>query len=167
MNLYIIRHAIAVQRGTPDYEDDSQRPLTGKGRKRMKKIAEGIREIGVDFDVVLSSPYVRARDTAKIVANEYGMTDKIAFTDNLIPPGDFDELIKEINEKYNVDNVALVGHEPMLSQFISFLITGNTDAAIMLKKGGICCLVADSLGQERHATLQWLLTPAIMVELSK
>ncbi|HLO16266.1 MAG TPA: hypothetical protein VK206_15645, partial [Anaerolineales bacterium] len=102
-----------------------------------------------------------------IVASEFDVKDKLAFTDNLIPPGDFDKLIDEITEKYNVDNLALVGHEPMLSQFISFLTTGNTNTDITLKKGGVCCLIADDLGAKRHATLNWLLTPAIMVELSK
>ncbi len=166
MNLYIIRHAIAVQRGDPGYEDDSQRPLTDKGQKKMEKIMKGIHQLGVEFDVILSSPYVRARDTAKIVADEYKMRDKILFTDNLVPPGDFDQLIAEINEKYAVDNLALIGHEPMLSQFISFLIAGNQNTDITLKKGGIACLIADDLGTEHHASLKWLLTPAIMMELS-
>ncbi len=166
MNLYIIRHAIAVERGASGYEDDSQRPLTDKGRKKMEKIVKGIRQLGVEFDVILSSPYVRARDTAKIVADGYQMMDKILFTDNLIPPGDFDQLINEIKDKHAVDNLALVGHEPMLSQFISFLTAGNTNTDITLKRGGICCLTADDLGAEHHASLKWLLTPAIMVELS-
>ena len=167
MNLYIVRHAIAVQRGTPGYDDDSQRPLTDKGRKKMKRISKGLQQLGVEFDTILTSPYVRARDTAKILANEYGMEEKIFFTDNLIPPGDFDELINEIHEKYNVNNLALVGHEPMLSHFISFLATGNTDMALTLKKGGVCLLTADDLRQDHRANLQWLLTPAIMVEVSK
>jgi phosphohistidine phosphatase len=167
MNLYIVRHAIAVQRGTPGYDDDSQRPLTDKGRKKMKRISKGLRQLGVEFDTILTSPYVRARDTAKILANEYGMEEKIFFTDNLIPPGDFDELINEIHEKYNVNNLALVGHEPMLSHFISFLATGNTDMALTLKKGGVCLLTANDLRQDHRANLQWLLTPTIMVEVSK
>ncbi|SRR6266498_2722988 len=167
MNLYIVRHAIAVQRGTPGSDDDSQRPLTGKGRKKMEKIAKGLRQFNVEFDTILTSPYVRARDTAEILASEYKIKDKIGFTDHLIPPGNFDELIDEINEKYNVNSLALVGHEPMLSQFISWLTAGNTETKITLKKGGIALLLADDLSQERRATLQWLLTPAMMVELSK
>ena len=167
MNLYIVRHAIAVQRGTPGYDDDSQRPLTDDGRKKMKKIVKGIHQLDVDFDVILSSPYVRARDTAKILANEFEMKNKIAFSDNLIPPGNFENLISEIHEKYDVNNLALVGHEPMLSSLISWLTTGNTDMRIALKKGGVACLLADNLYQDGRATLEWLLTPALMVELSK
>ncbi len=165
MNLYIVRHAIAVEPGTPGYDDDSQRPLTDTGRKKMKKIVKGLRQLEVELDLILTSPYVRARDTAEILASGFKMKKKIAFTDNLIPPGNFDRLIDEISEKYNVDNLALVGHEPMLSSFISFLMTGNPDAAITLKKGGVCLLSVDDLRQERRAALQWLLTPAIMVEL--
>ncbi len=166
MNLYIVRHAIAVQRGTPGSEDDSQRPLTDTGRKKMKKIAKGLRQLDLEFDVIVSSPYVRARDTAKILAKEFGMKD-IAFSDNLIPPGNFENLVSEIHEKYDVNNLALVGHEPMLSSLISWLTTGNTEMRVTLKKGGIAYLVADNLYQDGRATLQWLLTPALMVELSK
>ncbi len=167
MNLYIVRHAIAVEREEPGYEDDSQRPLTDTGRKKMKKIVKGLRRLEIELDLILASPYLRARDTADILASGFKMKKKVAFTDNLIPPGNFDQLIDEIVEKHNVDNLALVGHEPMLSSFISYLITGHTQAKITLKKGGVCLLSADDLRQERRAALQWLLTPAIMVELSK
>jgi phosphohistidine phosphatase len=167
MDLYIVRHAIAVERGTPGYDDDSQRPLTDTGRKKMKKIVKGLRQLDVELDRILTSPYVRARDTAKILAEGFKLQDEIAFSDNLIPPGNFDKLIDEIIANHSVDSLALVGHEPMLSGFISFLMTGNPDAAIMLKKGGVCLLAADDLAQGRRATLQWLLTPAVTVELSK
>jgi len=168
MNLYIVRHAIAVERGTPGYEeDDSQRPLTEKGRKKMQKIAKGLQQFGVELDMILTSPYVRARDTAEILATEFNRKDKMGFTENLIPPGKFEPLLTEINEKYTVKSLALVGHEPMLSQFVSWLTTGNTETKITLKKGGVCCLSVDKLGQESRATLEWLLTPAVMVELSK
>jgi phosphohistidine phosphatase len=167
MDLYIVRHAIAVPRGTPGYEDDSQRPLTDKGRKKMDKTVKGLRQFGTGLDIILSSPYVRARDTAKILADEFNMKDQIRFTDNLIPPGDFQDLIHEIQEKYDVESLALVGHEPMLGQLIGWLTTGNRDLQINFKKGGVCYLSADNLYQDQRATLEWLLTPALMVELSK
>jgi phosphohistidine phosphatase len=167
MNLYIVRHAIAVPRGTPGYDDDSQRPLTDTGRKKMKKIVKGLLQLDLDLDVILSSPYVRARDTAKILAKEFDLQDKIAFSDNLIPPGNFENLVSEIHEKYDVDNLALVGHEPMLSSLISWLATGNTDMRVTLKKGGVAYLSTDNLYQGGRATLELLLTPSFMVELSK
>lgn len=167
MNLYIVRHAIAVPRGTPGYDDDSQRPLTDAGRKKMKKIAQGLNQLGLEFDVILTSPYVRAHDTAKILAKEFGMKNKVALSDNLIPPGNFENLVNEIHDKYDVNNLALVGHEPMLSSLISWLATGNTDMKLTFKKGGIAYLLADNLYQDGRAALQWLLTPSQMVELSK
>jgi phosphohistidine phosphatase len=167
MNLYIVRHAIAVERGTSGYEDDSQRPLTDAGAKKMKKIAMGIHQLGIELDVILTSPYVRARDTAKILAERFDMTDRIYFSDNLIPSGNFESLVFEIHEKYDLANIALVGHEPMLSSLISWLTTGDTDARITFKKGGVAYLASDSLYQDGRATLEWLLPPSIMVELSK
>ena len=167
MNLYIVRHAIAIQPGTPGYEDDSQRPLTDKGLEKMKKIVKGLRQLDIELDKILSSPYVRARDTAKILANEFKMDDQLQFSENLIPPGNFEALIAEIQEKYDVGSLALVGHEPILSQFISWLATGNREMKITLKKGGVCSLSSDHLYQDHRATMEWLLTPALMVELSK
>jgi phosphohistidine phosphatase len=167
MNLYIVRHAVAVDSGTPGYEDDSQRPLTDAGRKKMKRIVKGLCELGIGLDAIVTSPYVRARDTAMILAKEFEMKDSVALSDNLIPPGNFENLINEIREKHDVENLALVGHEPMLSSLISWLTTGNTAMKVTLKKGGVAFLSTDNLYEEGRATLQWLLTPALMVELSK
>ena len=166
MNLYIVRHAIAVERGASGYDEDSQRPLTDAGRKKMKKIVKGIHQLDMELDVILSSPYVRARDTAMILANEFDMKKNVAFSDNLIPPGNFESLIKELHDKYDVSDLALVGHEPMLSSLVSWLTTGNTQMKVTLKKGGVAYLLADNLYQDGRATLQWLLTPALMVELA-
>ena len=167
MNLYIVRHAIAVDPGTPGYEDDSQRPLTDKGIRKMNKIVKGLHQLDLKLDKILSSPYLRARDTAKILASEFQRGNQLSFSDNLIPPANFEALVAEIHEKYDVDNLALVGHEPMLSQFVSWLTTGDTKMNLILKKGGACCLSADNLYQDHRAELIWLLTPAHMVQLSK
>jgi phosphohistidine phosphatase len=165
MNLYIIRHAIAVDQATSDYESDSERPLTDKGRKKMRQIAKGLRNLGVEFDLILSSPYVRARETAEILADVFRMKEKLDFSDNLIPLGNPELLIGEINEKYSVDSLALVGHEPHLSTLIGMLVAENAKADITLKKGGVCYLSADDLHHQEHrATLEWLLTPGILME---
>lgn len=167
MNLYIVRHAIAIPRGTAGYDDDSQRPLTDAGRKKMKKIVDGLRQLDLELDAIVSSPYVRARDTAMILAKEFNMKNKVSLSDSLIPPGNFESLINEIREKYDVENLALVGHEPMLSSLVSWLSTGNTAMKVVLKKGGVAYLSSDNLYEQGRATLQWLLTPALIVELSK
>jgi phosphohistidine phosphatase len=167
MDLYIIRHAIAVDRGTPEYADDSQRPLTDKGKKRMRQIAKGLHALGVDFDLILSSPYVRAKETAEILADVFKTKADIAFSENLIPMGDPDLLISEINEKYSVNSIALVGHEPHLTTLISLLVSDNASLDVILKKGGVCRLSADDLHHTRKTTLEWLLTPGILVEIGE
>jgi phosphohistidine phosphatase len=165
MNIYLIRHAIAVEAGTAEYEDN-QRPLTDKGRKRMRQIARGLRALEVEFDLILSSPYVRARETAEILADVFKMKKKIAFSENLIPMAGPELLIPEISDKYAVDSIALVGHEPHLSALIGLLTSDNRNIDIGLKKGGVCYLEADDLHHDNHrASLEWLLTPGILVEI--
>lgn len=167
MNLYIIRHAIAIDEGTPEYEQDSERPLTDKGKKKMRQIAKGLRTLGADFDLILASPYVRAKETAEILADVFKVKTDIAFSDNLIPMGDPDLLIAEMNEKYSANSIALIGHEPHLTALISLLIADNTGVDITLKKGGVCRLSADDLHHTRKAALEWLLTPGILVEIGE
>ncbi|HSL45369.1 MAG TPA: phosphohistidine phosphatase SixA [Anaerolineales bacterium] len=167
MNLYVIRHAIAVEEGTPGYESDSERPLTDKGRKKMRQIAKGLRNLGVEFDLILTSPYIRAQETAKILGDVFKKKKKILCSDNLIPLANPELLVGEINEKHAVDGIAVVGHEPYLSSLVSLLTAENGKVEITLKKGGVCYLTADDLHHRDHrATLEWLLTPGILVELS-
>ena len=167
MNLYIIRHAIAVDETTSDYASDSERPLTDKGRKKMRQIAKALRHLGVAFDLILSSPYVRACETAEILADVFKMKNKIVFNDHLTPEGNPELLIGEINEKHSVDSLAIVGHEPYLSGLIGLLTSDTSKLEITLKKGGICHLSADDLHHHDHrATLEWLLTPGILMEIS-
>lgn len=166
MNLYIIRHAIAVDEGTPEYQQDSDRPLTDKGRKKMRQIAKGLRALGVEFDLILSSPYVRACETAEILGDVFKMNKKIGFSDNLTPMADPNLLIAEINENHSVDSLALVGHEPHLSSLVGLLTAENAKLDVTIKKGGVIRLSADDLRQDRRATLEWLLTPGILVEIS-
>jgi phosphohistidine phosphatase len=167
MNLYMIRHAIAVDEVTSDAGSDSERPLTDKGRKKMRQIAKALRQLGVQFDLVLSSPYVRACETAEILADVFKMKKEIVFSDHLIPEGNPELLIGEINEKHSVDSLAIVGHEPHLSTLIGLLTSEGSKLEITLKKGGVCHLSADDLHHQDHrATLEWLLTPGILMEIS-
>ncbi len=167
MNLYVIRHAIAVDEALSDYESDRERPLTDKGRKKMRQIAKALYNLGVELDLILSSPYVRACETAEILADVFKMKKEIVLSNNLVPSGTPELLVGEINEKYSVDSLAVVGHEPFLSALISFLVAENAKVEITLKKGGVCYLTADDLHHLDHrATLEWLLTPGILMEIS-
>ncbi len=156
MEIYILRHGIAVERGTPGYKRDGDRPLTEEGVEKMRQIAKAMREMDLQFDVIFSSPYVRAKATADIVAETLG--ENVTLTDSLPPEADPAELIDEINGE-KPQRVLLVGHEPDLSALISTLICGKRNADIELKKGGLAKLTAETLTYGKCATLNWLLTP--------
>jgi phosphohistidine phosphatase len=166
MDLYLLRHAIAVLRGTEGYEHDADRPLTTKGQKKMYRIAEGIRALDLSFDVILSSPILRARQTAEITAEVLGIAKKLKFSDNLATDGEAEEVIREIRENYgNLDSLMLVGHEPDMSNLISVLISGEAGLSITMKKGGLCKLTLDTIKYGRCATLEWLLAPSQMTRI--
>jgi phosphohistidine phosphatase len=156
MEIYILRHGIAVERGTPGYKKDSDRPLTKEGEEKMHQIATAMLAMKLAFDLILSSPYQRAAHTAQIVAAE--LDQEATFTEFLEPEGNTLALIRLINDE-KPQQVLLVGHEPDLSRLISLLVTGGTEATIELKKGGLCKMTAEKLSFGQCATLNWLLTP--------
>jgi len=118
-------------------------------------------------DLILTSPYLRAAQTASILGKTFDLEKgKIVQTDHLAPTGYADKLIDEIKVKYgDMENIALVGHEPYLSGLASMLIAGDPDLSLNLKKGGVCCLSIDQLEYARCANLNWLLSPAQLVEI--
>ena len=156
MNLYILRHGIAVPRGTPGIKEED-RPLTKDGKRKMKAIAEGMLALKLQFDRIISSPYVRASETAEIVGQVFGR--KVELWKPLIPTANPRQLISHL-VKVREDNVLLVGHEPYLSEFVSVLICGNPEAQIEFKKGALCKVSSNHLIYGRCATLEWLLAPA-------
>ena len=156
MDIYVLRHGVATERGAAGYRRDSDRPLTKEGDEKMHQIAEAMLGMELKFDLILSSPYTRAEQTARIVANE--LDEEVTFTEALIPDGSPISLIAEINDE-KPQRLLLVGHEPDLSRLISVLVTGGGDAVIDLKKGGLCKLTSDKLVFGQCATLNWLLTP--------
>jgi phosphohistidine phosphatase len=163
MNLYILRHGIAVARGAPGYKD-AERPLTPKGRRRLHQITAAMREMELSFDLILSSPFARALQTAEIVARTFKRKSKLVLSNELTPGGNPKSLLEQINKiRPHPKNILLVGHEPYLSQFTGLLLAGNTNTAIDLKKGGVCKLEIETLRYGRCALLGWLLTPQQMV----
>lgn len=167
MILYIIRHTIAAPAGLSEDEDDSQRPLTDKGSRRMYQIAQGLRVLETQIDLILTSPYLRAAQTASILAKTLGPNkDKVILSRALSPAGYSDQVLQDINEKFgDCGSIALVGHEPSLSGLVSLLVSGDPTLGTRLRKGGVCKLSVDQLRAGRCATLEWLLSPAQLVEI--
>jgi phosphohistidine phosphatase len=163
MNLYLLRHGLAEDLGTDGLTKDSERPLTAKGEEKLRKIAAGMEALELTFDVILSSPYLRARQTAEIIVEALHARKKIEFSEALTPGGIAKKLIELLNRvNPEPQNVLLVGHEPHLSDLISLLVSGKPGCGVIMKKGGLCKLTAESLRHGRCADLQWLLTPGQM-----
>ena len=160
MNLFILRHGLAIEPGSSGYAKDSERPLTPKGERKLWKIADAMEELELRFDWILSSPYLRARQTAEIVAESLDLRKQLEFSEHLTPAGSAKKLVTLINHrKPPAKEVLLVGHEPYLSELISLLVAGDTQSAVLMKKGGLCKLTLEQLEAQRCARLEWLLTP--------
>ena len=163
MRLFILRHGIAVEPGTPGFENDSARPLVPKGEHRLRKAAAAMKKMDLSFDLILSSPFLRAKQTAEIVAGELKLKKRVQFSDALACGGSAKTLIRQLTDlKPAPENVLLVGHEPDLSRLISRLVANDETAAVEMKKGGLCKLEVPELHHGRCAKLIWLLTPSQM-----
>jgi len=129
----------------------------------LRKTARALEKMDLDFDLILSSPFARAKQTAEIVTKKLKLKKRLKFSDELTPGGSVKKLVQQVNEVKPVpENLLLVGHEPYLSGLISLLISGDENTAIDFKKGGLCKLEAEKLRAGRCAALAWLLTPKQM-----
>lgn len=165
--LYILRHAPAVPRGAPEYSVDSDRPLTSEGIEKMESIAQALAALDLGVEFILSSPYVRAKQTAQIAADALGLRKQLGFSENLAAEGSPQKLIEELRRDHRMRaSVMLVGHEPYLSEFVAVLMSGNPNSCLRLKKGGVCKLSLTELRFGRCATLEWLLTPKQLTGLA-
>jgi phosphohistidine phosphatase len=165
LDLYLVRHAIADSRDPARWPDDSQRPLTDKGIARFRRAARGLHRLVPEVDVVLSSPYTRAWQTAEILEQEAGWPAPErchALEPGRLPAGALDVLKPEIS------SVVLVGHEPYLSRLASLLLSEKEYAArIDLKKGAVIRLDCVNGPRPGGAVLRWSATPRMLRALDE
>ena len=138
--LYLIRHGIAVERNNLIKDED--RPLTDVGTQKTTKVAERLKAIKIKFDIILSSPLIRARQTANILQNA-GLTDELQDFNPLFPGGNIQLWLDWwLNSQYHHDQsiIALVGHQPDLGNWAETLIWGSSNSRLMVKKAGIIAL---------------------------
>jgi phosphohistidine phosphatase len=159
MRICLVRHAIAVERGTPGYEDDALRPLTRRGRERMEAAAVGLREL-YSPQVIVTSPLVRARETAAILLKAYGLTK--ARTSEALASGNNAQLLADLLD-IEADAVMLVGHEPHMSATFSWLLSGDeARVSAMFKKGAAAMLTCEGEPRPGRCTLEWLIQPGAL-----
>jgi phosphohistidine phosphatase len=138
MELYLIRHGLAAER--EDYANDEERPLTSLGRKKTGKVAKQLRERGLHFDLILTSPLVRARETATIL-QEAGLCSQVEEFPSLAPDGDISVWVSWLQKRWqNATSdqcLALVGHQPDLGNWAETLVWGDAQEKLVLKKAGV------------------------------
>ena len=165
MNLYILRHGKAEAFG-PSYPRDDLRPLSPRGRRRTEQSTTGMAAANVVVDAIVSSPLLRARQTAEIVHQGLEVAADIEYSDALAR-GDLSGIVALVRSHARGKGVMLVGHEPTLSQLISILACGAPGGTFGLKPGGLCKLQAYDIGLWQCAVLRWFLTPKQLVGLGR
>ena len=166
MILYIVRHAIAVPRGTPGINDDD-RALTEEGIKKMKRAAAGLRALDCIPGVILSSPLPRAKQTAEILLEAFGREIPLNVTPALAPGGSRSELYREIGVHKKLKSLMVVGHQPSLGEIAGEIAWGSPEHYLELKKGGACALELKILKEVPKGTLLWFLTSSILRQIAQ
>ncbi len=159
MELYFIRHAIAVDRMDPSLKSDAERWLTDEGIQKMERAALGLQSMLPELDIIFTSPYIRARQTADIVADVYDEKPIIEEIDFLAPGADYEVLLEIIKNNPQYPRLVFTGHEPDFSHMISMLVTGSGVSDIEMKKGAVCRVDVYGHPARGSGVLVWLLPP--------
>jgi phosphohistidine phosphatase len=164
IELYLIRHGLAEPRGDA-WPDDTKRPLTHKGIDRLRLEAASLDALGVSFDQILSSPLVRTKQTAEILAQRVAPKAPLALTPALAPGGTPAQVMEELGRYAARKRIGIVGHEPGIGELAARLLGAR--AAIEFKKGGVCRIDVETLPPARPGHLRWFATPRMLRRIGK
>ncbi len=161
--LYIVRHAIAAERGD-EWPDDTKRPLTELGITRFKEVVEGLVWLNVEIDEIFTSPLVRARQTANVLAQGLSRKPSVKILEPLAPGHSPASVMSGLAQAAKRRRIALVGHEPGLGDLAAHLV--GSRRALAFKKGGVCRVDVQGLTLRRPGELVWFLPPKALRRLS-
>lgn len=159
LELYLIRHGVAAERGE-EYPDDSKRPLTSRGIARLRSEAKALNALEITFDLIITSPLIRTRQTADVIAESLQAKPPVATSDALAPAGTPAGVVQELARHAKKARIALVGHEPNLGELAARLI--GAKSPIEFKKGAICRIDFEVLPPKALGQLQWFVTPRML-----
>lgn len=163
LELYLIRHGIAA--APESYESDEERPLKDEGRQKTKKMAHQLSELKLHFDLILTSPLVRARQTAMILQTA-GLSSQVEESEHLGFDGDIYNWLPWLDtwRQKGGSSLALVGHEPNLVSWAETLVWGTPRQGLILKKAGVIGLMLPETGSPvGHSYLFWLVPPRLLL----
>ena len=159
MNLYLIRHAEAAELEPGDTRDDSERPLTDKGMSQCRALAAALRARQIELNHVVSSPLLRARQTAEGILRDWQGTPPEQLTCNALQPGGKVKKVVRFVLGLSGEHVALIGHQPDLGELLGWLI-GAKKARLEIAKAGAALVHFDGSPAKGEGSLAWLVTPA-------
>ena len=157
--IYLIRHGVAEERGEA-WPDDAKRPLTQDGMSKLRKSARALKALGVVIDVIVTSPFVRTRQTAELIAAGLDPHPHIVTADSLTPGGTVSAVLSDLEKQSKRERIALVGHEPGIGEVAARLV--GTRHPIPFKKGAVCRIDVEALPPPGPGDLRWILTPKIL-----
>ena len=159
MEIYLLRHGIAEDRkpgGT-----DAERPLTTEGREKLRRVLKRARAAGAEPTLILSSPLVRAKETAELAAGLLDYNGKIVETRALIPEASPHDVWEQLRARKDEQAILLASHEPLMSSLAAFLLDSPA-LQVDMKKGAIVRIDSERLGTKPKAVLKWMITPAVV-----
>ena len=162
--LYLVRHAIAAERGE-DWPDDDKRPLTARGVARFKDAVNGLSHLDVVVDEIFTSPLVRAKQTAELLADGLPGKPSVKVLDALSPGHPPGSVLAQLARTAKRRRIALVGHEPGLGELAARM--AGSRHAFEMKKGAVCRVDVETLPPAGPGTLRWFLTPKILGMIKK
>jgi len=162
--LYLVRHAIAAERGE-DWPDDDKRPLTERGIARFKESVAGLKWLDVVVDEIFSSPLVRAKQTADLLAAGLSGKPAVKILDALSPGHTPNSVLAQLARTARRRRIMIVGHEPDLGELAAHLI--GAGRALPFKKGGACRIDVESLISRRAGALHWFVQPKMLRRLGR
>jgi phosphohistidine phosphatase len=160
--LYLVRHAIAADRGD-EWPDDTKRPLTVRGISRFKDVVRGLRRLDVTVDEIFTSPLVRTRQTADLLAAGLGSKPVIKSLEALAPGHSPATVMAQLAKVSHRSRIALVGHEPGLGELAAHLI--GAQRSLAFRKGGVARIDLGALTSKRAGSMIWFVPPKVLREL--
>jgi phosphohistidine phosphatase len=162
--LYLIRHGLAEEQGEA-WPDDGQRPLTDEGLARVRKSAQALARMGIEIDIVLTSPLVRTRQTAEGIAEAFEPRPPIVAIESLAPHGSTQAALADLEKHARRSSIALVGHEPGIGELAARLV--GLRHALEFKKGAIARIDVEGLPPAGAGLLRWFLSPRVLRSLKR
>jgi phosphohistidine phosphatase len=158
MLVYVLRHGIADD--AKPGEPDSSRALTAEGRKKLAAVLDRAKKAGAAPSVILSSPYLRAKQTARMAAQAFSCEGALVETSALVPSGSPELVWDEVSEYRSEEQLMVVGHEPLLGELVSYLLD-SPSLRVDMRKAALVAISLEGLRGGPRGVLQWMITPKL------